>query len=102
MADRAVTASDVGRLQSDVAGAGLPAWLVQALRQIGTTEGQIQDIKIQLITQSAGDAAGSLYGTLADPSFVTLRQVAQDMTGTVLLTGSLRRRATQAPRIGMG
>jgi hypothetical protein len=89
LADQTATASDIGRLQSDVASAGLPAGLVQALQQIGTTDAQLEDIEIQLITQSASDAAGSLYGTLADASFAALRQVAQDMTGTVLLAGSL-------------
>ena len=69
VADVSVSPSAVAGLQQMVAGAGLPAALVQALLQLQTSSAQLQAIQTQFVQTNPIAAAGSLAGTLTDPAY---------------------------------
>jgi hypothetical protein len=90
VADVSVSPSDVAALQTQVAGAGLPGALVQALGQLQAGAGTLQAIQAQFEQADPEAAAGTLSATLTDPAFAALvHSNAQVLMGTVLLTGTL-------------
>jgi hypothetical protein len=90
VADVSVAPSDVAALQNQVAGAGLPGPLDQALGQLQASAGDLQAIQAQIKQEDPAAASGSLAATLTDPAFAALVQAnAQALMGTVLLTGML-------------